>query len=319
VTSFQSEEPIALSLTQTRKPRIHPSHSCRNVLGVAPLRAPLRREDAVSRPKSQESSTLNECVNDASYLVTESLEQCGNLSVSSEVGRSGVSLSVPDYHAKNYLNFSPLHIMGRTITNHCKDLCAVFQLPGIENGIEDSSIWRMLSYEAKISLCDCTIGEIEKPVLVRVIQISQDGEKWRQCFVWSVVRLQRLENCPHRLADLPKPLLTNRFIKLSPAVSDRESELLLVRGRHGSGFKNCDSIDKVIQSSPQIVEAVSGHQGPSLERRWLVLAQNETVTGAISVHLTGKTVRFSVQPGLDFTIEGLSVFLAPGELGPNSY
>ena len=63
---------------------------------------------------------------------------------------------MPYHYSNNDFNFIPLHIRCRTVTNHRKDLCAVFQLPGVQDGLELPSIWRMLSFEAKVSLRDCS-------------------------------------------------------------------------------------------------------------------------------------------------------------------
>lgn len=72
-----------------------------------------------------------------------------------------------------------------------------------------------------------------------------------------------------------------------------------------------DGIDQVVQSGPQIVQAISDHQRPTLKRRRLIDTDNDGVPGTVRICLLEEAVRVSLKPGMNFAVDGLSVLLAP--------
>jgi hypothetical protein len=67
----------------------------------------------------------------------------------------------------------------------------------------------------------------------------------------------------------------------------------------------------MVKSHAEIVKCIRDNKRPSLERRRLVDAKDETISSAISIALLKDAIRVSFRPGDNFILDGLYVFLAP--------
>jgi hypothetical protein len=148
-------------------------------------------------------------------------------------------------------------------------------------------------------------------VLVPIVEVAQDGQKRREIWMRSLVRLHILNSCPHRIANGAESPSSDFAVKVRPLIGDGESKPAFIGGRLRRSLMDSYGVDKVVKGCPQVVETISDHQRPSLERRRFVDAQNKAVSGALRVCLWNDTIRASVCPGSDFILDGLSVFLSP--------
>lgn len=229
-------------------------------------------------------------------------------------GAGWITFAVPygDYYFADGL--IPLHIRCRTITDHRKDFCAVFDFARIGKGLPLPTIGWKRALEAKIALADCTIGQADHPVFVRVIEVSQDAQQRRYSLMRSIVRLVTLEHCPHRLANLAKESSSDGIIKLIPIVGNGKLEASVVWRRIAPSLANRDCVDEIVESSSEVVECVGDSERPSHQGGSFIFPQDDAVAGVVSFNLFGNAVWASVHPSEDFIVDGLSVFLAPRQL-----
>jgi hypothetical protein len=260
-------------------------------------------------------SLLRECENDAPNLGTDSVEQGEDLISARVFGAGWITLVVPHRNYYFQKNAIPVHIRRRSVTNNRKDLCAIFYLPEIEDVCKGSPIVGMFTLEAKLSLADCSVSQPRQSVFVRVVEFSQHTQERRQHWMRSVVRLEHLESCPHRFTDFSQRPLADSFVKILPSIGNGESKSPMIGRGSGFGFTDRNSSSQIIEGRTEIAESIGHDQSPSLELSWLHDTENETVTGAVVVHFLDEVVRISLHPGVGFIADGLSVFLAPSELG----
>lgn len=134
----------------------------------------------------------------------------------------------------------------------------------------------------------------------------------------SVVRLKQLKDCFNWVANTSKQSPFNSVIKLIPTICNGEGQTPIMRRRIGSpSLMDSHGIDKIVESTSEIVDAIPNYQSPMAKRRRFILSQEKAISGVIRICLFGETVRVSIHPGLDFILDGLSVLLAPSELGEN--
>jgi hypothetical protein len=75
----------------------------------------------------------------------------------------------------------------------------------------------------------------------------------------------------------------------------------------------------MLQSGPQIVNSITNHQRPPQQGRRVANVNNKTMPGEFCVTLTGNHVGLTISPCLDFTLDGLSVFVRPPQLGEATF
>ena len=213
------------------------------------------------------------------------------------------------FEQRSEVNPIILHVRRRTIEGDRRDLCAVFHLiPGIEIGSPvDRDVWPA---EAKIPLGDCCRNKREQLVFVRIIEIAENAQERRELWVRSVVRLQGLDNCPHRITEAPE-FLSRSLCELSTRIDDGELKGIRTRRRVLSRFVNGNGVNEVIKNAPETMNAVPDYQSPSFSPWLSGNVKNDSVTGKIRVWLLGHTVGVRVHPGSDLILDGLSVFLSP--------
>jgi hypothetical protein len=153
----------------------------------------------------------------------------------------------------------------------------------------------------------------EQPVFVPIGEFVQDAEQRGQLGVWAIVRLVPLNLCPNWIAYRPKLHSTDdSVIKLLFSAGDRELGFPFIGGRARKSLVTGYGIYEMVQTATKGIDAIRNSQGPLIERRRLIDANNNCASGVLSVHLLDDAIRISLTPGLDFITDGLSVFRAVG-------
>jgi hypothetical protein len=141
------------------------------------------------------------------------------------------------------------------------NLCATFyRSPEMMERWDAAQQWRL---EAKLRRADIFLPYVEQPVLVRIIEISEEPEKGRELLVRSIVRLRPLNECLRLAAEKSD----SRSLTLKPfgAVSDGELKPSKIRRRGRSAPVDGQSVDEVIKCCPKIMNAIPGDQRPSIK------------------------------------------------------
>jgi len=169
--------------------------------------------------------------------------------------------------------------------------------------------------EAKLPLAHLTCNHIEQSVFVKVIEIAEQSEQGREGWVSSVVRLQSLDSCPHaKTQGFDVPELPSIFLG---TVGNRKLQSAFAGGRVLARFADGDSIDEMIQSGPEVVNAISNDACPPIERRVdLDVLDEVAMAGTVSIDLLADDVRVAVNPSLEFSVEGVGVLLRSAEFEP---
>lgn len=136
-------------------------------------------------------------------------------------------------------------------------------------------------------------GYCEKPMLVRVIEVGEQGQKGRETLVDSVVRLQSLDLCLARSAERPEPPIPSGAPLL---LFGDEGELKVSPFRRGisSAVPDSNCVDRMIESGTKIVKAVPGDQRPMIQRRGISDADCDAV--ALTIDLFGDDIGIAVLP-----------------------
>jgi hypothetical protein len=226
------------------------------------------------------------------------------------VGAEWITLSVPNHNS--YIEDMPIevHLRGRTIANHRKDFCIVFNL-AYEWDCGALGSGREIPREAYIPLQGSGQSQMEQFVLIGVGEVAQDSQERWKGWMRSVVRLRILDSCPNWVAYRSKVVpVIDGFIEPCPTVGNGELQSSLMGRRIRRSFMDSDCVNKVVKSIPEIIEGISNQEGPSLQRGSLVHSNDEAMPSAIRVLLFDQAIRVSVRPSQEFIFEGLSVFLA---------
>ena len=254
-------------------------------------------------------------VNDLSDLSSEHVQERLEISPWITGGHGWFTLTVS--HSNHYMDdcLVEAHIRRRTLKGHRADLCAVFDFPAarrdeLKISLGDRGV-RVAKIHANLG-CDYTFDSERKEfVFVPIGEFTQDAEQWGQIGVWSVVRLIPLNRCPHWIANSSELLSANDgIIKVRPIIGDGELEPTFVAGRFRKRFVAGYRIYEMIQAATEGVDTVGDDQGPIIERRGLINPNDDSATGAISIHLLKYAIRISFHPGRDFIADGLSMFRA---------
>jgi hypothetical protein len=169
------------------------------------------------------------------------------------------------------------------------------------------------SLEAKLP-CRQMLGRyIEQPMLVSVVEVTDQSEERRYVSVPSIVRLQSLDSCLGRCAeaaDLSIPVL-------GPIVGLRDDWKLntaVIRGRSLTAISNGEAVSRVIKRGPQIMNAITGDQRPSIKGRGFTNIENDAVVATLSVELLDGDIGVCVKPRLPFSGVDFQVFLGTANL-----
>jgi len=210
------------------------------------------------------------------------------------------------------------HIRCRTVELDRRDFCAVFYVPLMGDKRYVLSTRSKPGDTAEFSLDRLADGQLEQSVFVPIVEVADDGKKWRAFRVWSIVRLCLLDLCPHTLAERSNASLLPAVGKVVRGVTDRKLENVPVRRRVAVAFNDSDSVEELIQGAPEVVNAISRDQSPTYERRLFNDMKDDTKTSALGVTLSEEDIRLTFHPSPDLILDGISVFTRPSELEFNS-
>jgi hypothetical protein len=147
---------------------------------------------------------------------------------------------------------------------------------------------------------------IEKLVLVPVVDVSNDGERMNGEFGGGVaVRLYEIGSREEFVSCWLKRF---SLVGVGTAIPNRESEIIspLWQSRGEFVFQDCPQ--GVIQSASQVVDDIGKYEGPSYERRGLVLFDGYTYAGKLGIFIDMVRTRFSLEPSQDFSVESVEQF-----------
>lgn len=167
--------------------------------------------------------------------------------------------------------------------------------------------------EFDLPIGDGQQGDIEKPMLVRVVEFSKNSQEGRRILVSSIVRLRSLNpdlSFDTEVRQLPSGFF---FIKGCFGVANRELEPTSIGRRVDSRIVDRRSVQGAIQGRSKIMDAVSSDQGPLFKRRRRLDINDERVAGTFSVTLMRDNVRITPTPFLHFSLERIEVLLRPSK------
>ena len=160
-------------------------------------------------------------------------------------------------------------------------------------------------------------GYIQKPVLVSIVKVADDSEQWRKDTVRSVVRLYRLDNCPHcetQRLNAPELLReSNRTIR------DGELKYPVIGRGISARLMDRDGVDKIVESRPEVMDTISADQRPTVPLESTIEVDDNTVMAKIGFSVRGDRVRLSFFPSKDFFADRLSMCLCTPDLQPTPY
>lgn len=247
-----------------------------------------------------------------SYLQGEIAKDC----VETAVGISRCTPFVLECNVDSEIRPVHLHVRRRTAKNQPRNLCAVFDFTAADEELlkRGSEIPSTFATQAKLPLNDIGFDEIKQTVLVRVIEVAQKTQQRREVFVWAIVRLKGLDFCLNACAKGANHSAAV-FGELGSDVVDGKLQFVPPVGRVLSRLMDGDGVNQMVESTSKIVDCISDHQRPSVEAGGFANFENDAVDGAIIVTLVNKAVRFSVKPGLNLFLDGVSMYLTPIDFG----
>lgn len=253
--------------------------------------------------------TVIDPIYDLSHFCHKESEQRGEFCPVGSFGVGWTTLAVP--HSNYDLENCPvvIHVGCRSVTNHRKDFCAIFNFSGMRDLFPYPPVLGMVSCETYAALVDSPIRESKKFVFVRIAELAQDGQQGREICVRSVVWLHGLNDCPHALAHVSQFSPTNGIIERLPTIGYGEGELAFIAGRVRGRLLRGNGENQVVKCSPEIANTVCDHERPSQQWRRLIDSQDNAVACVIGVYTVDDTIWASAHIGLDFVLDKLSVFL----------
>ena len=194
------------------------------------------------------SNLVDNSTNNAAYISVKGRE----FSASHPVGADWVTLRV--LNCNYYVDYMPIevHLRGRTIANHRKDFCIVFDLTSewycgaIGSGRENST-------EAYIPLTDCGQRDMNQSVLVRISEVPKNLQERGEGWMRAIVRLRPLDSCPNWNANRSKIMpLIDGCIEQFPAITDGKLQPPFIVRRIRESLMNGDSINEMVESTAEI-------------------------------------------------------------------
>ena len=227
--------------------------------------------------------------------------------------------SMHQRHGNEQIEPIEFHIRSRLATGVRQDFCALFNFPRISQKLNSHSLDRR-SRKADVSLCCGTECQSEQLVLVSFFESIKNRKQWREIGMLSVVRLTRLDSCPHWLAQTGYSSLgTIGTSKTIGVITQGKSEGLCLRRRLlAVSLENSDGINEMIKSSPQIVDNVPDHQSPTNNQRLDTNMSNEAMPGKIAIVLSRDHIGLAISPMENFTLDGLSMFMGSSQFSENA-
>lgn len=192
------------------------------------------------------------------------------------------------------------HIWIRGINGEPCYFCAVFYRPFMVSDASwnDRQFW-INRLEAKLPLSMGGRDYIEQAVLVRIIEVPEQPQQGRQIGVRSVVRLYKLDFCPHSAAER-RDSFQRPSLELCERIRNRELQFPLVGRRVTSAFSNGDGVNKMIEGGSEVVDAIPGNQCPPVERGLILDFEDDAVAGSIGITLSATSIWIGILPRKDF-------------------
>jgi hypothetical protein len=204
------------------------------------------------------------------------------------------------------------HVRRRTVSNDRRDLCVVVQFAAMDDH-GGALTGNQIPNVAKLCTGRLSQYDLQQPMLVHVIEIADEFKERRMFWVRSMVRLYSLDCCLHSVTQRSdSPLATGELFRTA---GDGKSQLVGSRRGRSPRFTNCNRVDRMIQSAPKVMDAISGEQRPSLDAGRIQHPQEEGMSGVIGVCLLDGCVRVTLHPGANLILDGLKVFTSPSDLG----
>ena len=136
---------------------------------------------------------------------------------------------------------------------------------------------------------------IEKPMLVRIIEMTEEGEKGREILVPSIVRLHSLNLCLRRWVQVTQSAVS----VISPFFGlDDDGELQVAPVGRGIFTTVADgqSIHKMVEGGTEIVDTVACDQGPAIQGRRMDYVERDSVTPNLDVDFFGDHIGLPIDP-----------------------
>ncbi len=207
------------------------------------------------------------------------------------------------------------HVKGRRVNGERHDFAAIYKAAD-EQGWER---WRVTVGNAHIGKLNAFWGghgQFEKFVFVRIVEVSEDGERGAVYSVPSIVRLYPLDLCPHCLGngsagEIPVPLS-----KLRRMIDDRKLQVSRMWWGILAALFKCDAVNKVVECAAKIMDAVSTNKGPSTKAWKCLDVHGEAVFPPFNIAMLEGRIRVRILPGADFITDGFGVFFCAPDLQP---
>lgn len=256
----------------------------------------------------------------SSRLCADNLNDCFDLinkPREHRVNRSYADSARPLSVAESYCNGDVIlafHVAGRRLDGERHEFSAIYKFAIVPSGVY-RPMWRR-DTEVDVPALLPINGYVQIPVFVSVIKVADELKKRRQKTVGSIVRLYRLDACPHcRAQGFNSPLLIRERTGI---VGDGKLENAFAGGRIGAGFLNSDSVDEMVESRSQVMNTISADQRPSVEIavQRPVEVDDEPVITTLDVSLRGDLVSVNFSPIKDFFVDRVGQFNCTTDLQP---
>ena len=206
------------------------------------------------------------------------------------------------------------HVRRRTGVNGRRDFCAVFHF-GCPKKKLDRFSWANNVIDIMPARVPSLVHSyVEQPVLIPVVEVSEQSEQRRKAFVRAIVRLHDLDFCPHATAERPdRSFFPSEQLR---AVTDRKGEEFGLWGRITLGLEDGDGIKEMIQCTPQVVDDITGDERPCDQIGRLENFDYVAVPGEIRACLFNESIRLTINPGADLTLEGIDMCVRAADFCP---
>jgi len=153
------------------------------------------------------------------------------------------------------------------------------------------------------------MDEVQKPVLIRVVEVIEDSEKRREFWMRSVVRLKALNSGPNGPAQASN--FVSRSFELSGCFANRKHDHVFIGGRGDLILMDSDGVNGMVNRAPDIVNAIASHERPFWELSLANDIELDRELSAFGIDVLSDVIRPTVEPSPDFFLECISVFLGP--------
>jgi len=203
------------------------------------------------RALNERSNHLNYCSDLIEEQINQTPDCCGP--------DSGWARGVADRYRDRALVFVT-HLQGRRFNGERANVGAVLNFGGEISERLEHVPSRALDLD--LGIVGPRPRDCQQSVFIGVVEIPQKAEERRERAMLSIVRLYPLDSCPHCLAQRRySGLLAS---KLGGSIGDGKLQYPLLGGWIGFSLINGDSIHKMVESRPQVMDNIAKEQRPSV-------------------------------------------------------